>query len=203
MDNTGVTTTELQSEIQQQNQEQQNQNTDLNMKDNKDIDDMLLGKFKSVNDLANAYKNMESHLGQQTKELGELREQAKFFDTLKKYKAEWEEKSKSAQDFLTNVVKKYEKDEYFKNQEFTNMFKEAFKLIGTNLDVDKFVSLIDKYALARISMNDKQKAAKKETENAKSQMQFLTSSANKNTEFAPNLDALTPQQIDEYVAKYI
>ena len=92
---------------------------------------------------------------------------------------------------------------YFNNSEFTDLFKEAFMMIGPNLDIDKFVSMLDKYTAARISLNDKQKAAQKETENAKSQMQFSDSATKKNQESVLNLDKLTPEEIDAYVAKHI
>mgnify|MGYP004550116879 FL=1 len=76
-------------------------------------------------------------------------------------------------------------------------------MIGPNLDIDKFVSMLDKYTAVRIALNDKQKAAKKETENAKSQMQFSGNESKKNSEAVLNLDKLSPEEIDAYVAKHI
>lgn len=165
--------------------------------------EMLLGKFKSVDALTNAYKNMESHLGQQSKEIGELREKAQMLDNILKNNEQKEKMNKVVKDYLENAIAKYNKDEYFNSSEFTDLFKEAFMLIGPNLDIDKFVAMLDKYTAQRILLNDKQKAAKKETENAKSQMQFSGSAIKKNFESVLNLEKLSPEEIDAYVAKHI
>ena len=191
---TQVSTTENQQIDSVQNQEQQGQGLNSNM---------ILGKFKSVDDLANAYKNMESHFGQQSKEIGELRGKAQMLDNFLKNNEQKEKMSKVVKDYLENALGMYKKDEYFNSSEFTDLFKEAFMMIGPNLDIDKFVSMLDKYTAARISLNDKQKAAQKETENAKSQMQFSDSATKKNQESVLNLDKLTPEEIDAYVAKHI
>lgn len=192
--NETVATAEAQQTATPQAQEQQVQGENNNM---------LLGKFKSVDALTNAYKNMESHLGQQAKEIGALREKAQMLDNFLKNNEQKEKMSKVVKDYLENALGKYKKDEYFNNSEFTDLFKEAFMMIGPNLDIDKFVSMLDKYTAARISLNDKQKAAQKETENAKSQMQFSDSATKKNQESVLNLDKLTPEEIDAYVAKHI
>lgn len=192
--NETVATAEAQQTATPQAQEQQVQGENNNM---------LLGKFKSVDALTNAYKNMESHLGQQSKEIGVLREKAQMLDNFLKNNEQKEKMSKVVKDYLENALGKYKKDEYFNNSEFTDLFKEAFMMIGPNLDIDKFVSMLDKYTAARISLNDKQKAAQKETENAKSQMQFSDSATKKNQESVLNLDKLTPEEIDAYVAKHI
>lgn len=192
--NETVATAEVQQTATPQAQEQQVQGENNNM---------LLGKFKSVDALTNAYKNMESHLGQQSKEIGALREKAQMLDNFLKNNEQKEKMSKVVKDYLENALGKYKKDEYFNNSEFTDLFKEAFMMIGPNLDIDKFVSMLDKYTATRISLNDKQKAAQKETENAKSQMQFSDSATKKNQESVLNLDKLTPEEIDAYVAKHI
>ena len=191
---TQVSTTENQQIDSVQNQEQQGQGLNNNM---------ILGKFKSVDDLANAYKNMESHFGQQSKEIGELRGKAQELDDILKNNEQKEKMSKVVKDYLENAIGKYKKDEYFNSSEFTDLFKEAFMMIGPNLDIDKFVSMLDKYTAVRIALNDKQKAAKKETENAKSQMQFSGNESKKNSEAVLNLDKLSPEEIDAYVAKHI
>ena len=192
--NETVATAEAQQTATPQAQEQQGQGLNNNM---------ILGKFKSVDDLANAYKNMESHFGQQSKEIGELRGKAQMLDNFLKNNEQKEKMSKVVKDYLEIALGKYKKDEYFNSSEFTDLFKEAFMMIGPNLDIDKFVSMLDKYTAARISLNDKQKAAQKETENAKSQMQFSDSATKKNQESVLNLDKLTPEEIDAYVAKHI
>lgn len=49
--------------------------------ESKQDDDLLLGKFKSVDDLAEAYKNLEKHAGSQGNELGDLRKQVEEIKT--------------------------------------------------------------------------------------------------------------------------
>ena len=146
---------------------------------------------------------MDSHFGQQSKAIGELRGKAQELDDILKNNEQKEKMSKVVKDYLENALGKYKKDEYFNSSEFTDLFKEAFMMIGPNLDIDKFVSMLDKYTAVRIALNDKQKAAKKETENAKSQMQFSGNESKKNSEAVLNLDKLSPEEIDAYVAKHI
>ena len=165
--------------------------------------ELIMGKFKSVDDLSNAYKNMETKHGQQSKELGELRKKAKIFDDMQKALQSNREKNKSLEDYINKTVPKYDKEEYFKNAEFSNLYKEALMALGTNLDTDKFVSLLDSYVNSRISMYEKSQSAKSETENSKSQMQFSDSSPKAASKAIPKLDTLDDAQIDEVIAKYI
>lgn len=178
-------------------------NTETQNVSNNQNNSKILGKFKSIEDLAAAYKNMESQQGQQSKELGELRKKAELLDSLSNQIAERSKNAKAAQDYLSQVLPKYQKDEYFNNTEFNSLYTEAFRALGPNLDTDKFVSLLDKYVESRISMSEKAKAAKNENENAKSQMQFSSSDAKSSSKAVTKLDMLTPQQIDEYIAKHI
>ena len=107
-------------------------------------------------------------------------------------------------DYMSKHIAKYDKDEYLKNPEFGNLFTEAFLALGTNLDIDKFVSLTDKYVQARINMYEKSKLAKTENEEAKSSMQFSGSDAKSSTKtLLPKVDTMPLDKIDEFVAKYI
>jgi len=179
-----------------QNQLQQSQNVENS--------DLILGKFKTVDDLKNAYKNMESQQGQQSKELGDLRKKTEQLEQFQKQKIENVEKLTSAMDYMSKHVAKYDKDEYLKNPEFGNLFTEAFLALGTNLDIDKFVSLTDKYVQARINMYEKSKLAKTENEEAKSSMQFSGSDAKSSTKtLLLKVDTMPLDKIDEFVAKYI
>ncbi len=165
--------------------------------------ELIMGKFKSVDDLSNAYKNMETKHGQQSKELGELRKKAEILDKIQKQVSDFQENNKAIKEYIDKNAEKYNKDEYLKNPEFNNLYKEALIALGTNLDTDKFVSLLDSYVNSRISMYEKNQSAKSETENSKSQMQFSDSSPKAASKAIPKLDTLDDAQIDEVIAKYI
>ena len=165
--------------------------------------ELIMGKFKSVDDLSNAYKNMETKHGQQSKELGELRKKAEILDKIQKQVSDFQENNKAIKEYIDKNAEKYNKDEYIKNPEFNNLYKEALMALGTNLDTDKFVSLLDSYVNSRISMYEKNQSAKSETENSKSQMQFSDSSPKAASKAIPKLDTLDDAQIDEVIAKYI
>ena len=48
------------------------------------VEELILGKFKSVDDLAKAYEELQRHQGQNSEELGNLRKELNSFNTLKK-----------------------------------------------------------------------------------------------------------------------
>lgn len=164
---------------------------------------LILGKFKTVDDLTNAYKNMESQQGIQSKEIGELRKKAEKLEQYQKQAEENDARMQSAREYFDKNVPKYDKDEYFKNPEFGNLFKEAFLVLGPDLDLDKFVNLTDKYVESRIKMYEKAKQAESENEKAKSNMQFSDSSLKKSSQTLPKVDNMSKEQIDAFVAKYI
>lgn len=170
---------------------------------NSENSELILGKFKSVEDLTNAYKNMESQHGQQSKEIGELRKKAEMLDGLQKKFNKQVELFSGAKEYVTNIVNKYDKEQYFKNPEFNKLYQEAFTALGTNLDTDKFVTLLDNYVESRIGLHEKEQSAKSETENAKSQMQFSDSAIKKDTKALPKVQTMTPEMVDAFVAKYI
>ena len=170
---------------------------------NSENSELILGKFKSVEDLTNAYKNMESQHGQQSKEIGELRKKAEMLDGLQKKFNKQVELFSGAKEYVTNIVNKYDKEQYFKNPEFNKLYQEAFTALGTNLDTDKFVTLLDNYVESRIGLHEKEQSAKSETENAKSQMQFSDSAIKKETKALPKVQTMTPEMVDAFVAKYI
>lgn len=181
----------------------QNQAQQVQQSQNSDNSELILGKFKTVEDLTNAYKNIESQHGQQSKEIGELRKKAELLDGLQKQFNEQTEKLSGARDYITKNVEKYNEEQYFKNPEFNKLFTEAFLALGPNLDTDKFVSLLDGYVNARIGLHEKAKSADSETEDAKSQMKFSGSDAKKDAKPLPKIQKMTPAMIDEVVAKYI
>ena len=152
-------------ELQQSNETSNNDvSQEINQNEtNQNDSNLIMGKFKSVEDLSNAYKNMESLQGQQSKEIGELRKKAQIFDEVQKKINETNQNYQAAKEYFEKNVPKYDNDDYFKNPEFSNLYKEAFLALGTKLDTDKFVSLVDNYVKSRISLYEKAKSAKSET----------------------------------------
>ena len=190
-------------ELPNQEQPQTNDNVQLEETSPPKQEELILGKFKSVEDLTNAYKNMESQYGQNSKELGELRKKAQDFEALQKYNEEQGTKYSTAKEYLDKILPQYSTEEYFGNTEFIQLYQEAFNAFGPELDTDKFISLLDGYVSARVNLLEKAKSAKLETEKAKSQMQFSSSDTQKTQAPIPNLATISQKDLQEYVAKYI
>lgn len=164
---------------------------------------LILGKFKDVDELTNAYKNIQTQHGQQSKELGELRKKNQMYEEFQKNFQENIDRYNSANEYLKNVVSQYNKEEYFQNPEFSTLYQEAFNTLGTKLDTQKFIGLLDKFAQARINLHEKSKLAKSENESIKNQMQFSKSDSKFAPSHLPKIDSLSDAEIDAFVAKYI
>lgn len=190
-----------------ENKEFDNVNSNQNNEAPKNIEtkqeELILGKFKNVEELAKAYQNMQTQSGQQSKELGELRKKAEEFDSLKAQSEQEEIFKQTAQNYINNVRPKYDKEEYFKNKEFNEIFGQAYNAYGENLDTDKLVSLLDAYAQSRINLYEKYKSANSETEEAKAQMNFSQSEPKKDSSTIPNMSNMNKDEIDRLIAKYI
>ena len=190
-----------------ENKEFDNVNSKQNNEAPKNIEtkqeELILGKFKNVVELAKAYQNMQTQSGQQSKELGELRKNAEEFDSLKAQSEQEEILKQTAQNYINNVRPKYDKEEYFKNKEFNEIFGQAYNAYGENLDTDKLVSLLDAYAQSRINLYEKYKSANFETEEAKAQMNFSQSEPKKDSSTIPNMSNMNKDEIDRLIAKYI
>ena len=181
------------AELTQQNQEGQA---------NDAPSELILGKFKSVDDLTKAYEKLEKFQGLQSQELGKLRQQNNEINNITKiWKSQKEiENAKSS---LQEVAKKYDKPEYFQDSAFREIYKEAYKTLGENLDTDKFVNLIENYVTSRIYALEKSKSVHTENENAINSMAF---SQNKQSSITPpkkRLDEMTPNEVDELLERLI
>ena len=108
---------------------------------------LILGKFKSAEDLEEAYKQLEKLQGNQSSELGALREKVASMnrdnEALSYLQSILENKAQ-----IQECVKKY--PEYFADPSFKQIYTEAFRAFGADLDVDKLVNLVEGYASARI-----------------------------------------------------
>ena len=186
-----------------------NQNSEANhvQVDGKSIEDpskeLILGKFKSVDELVKAYSELQKFQGESSKELGELRKESSSMNTLKGSLEEILALSQEMSEIISSDKEKYNQAEYFQEPTFRELYKEAVSALGKNLDTEKFVNLLETYVKSRITAYDKSKLAQKETEQVLDSMTYEKSS---NTPFTPpkkHFDEMTSQEIDELLEKLI
>ena len=79
--------------------------------------ELILGKFKSVEDLSKAYQELEKHQGLQSEELGILRQNSAMFKGVQQAWAK-EREVKEAEAEIKEAVKKYNTPEYFQDPSF-------------------------------------------------------------------------------------
>lgn len=164
--------------------------------------ELILGKFKSVDDLSKAYQELEKHQGFQSQELGKLRQEALKIENITKGWAK-EKEIQDAKDELLEISQKYNKPEYFQDQSFRDIYSAAYLALGKNLDTEKFIGLIENYVASRIYAKERENAAKTETEKALKNMAF---SKNNNSSITPpqkRLDEMTPKEVDELLERLI
>lgn len=163
---------------------------------------LILGKFKSQDDLIKAYQELEKYQGIQSQELGSLRQDTAMLGNIKQA---WE-KEKSIQDAekdLRAVAEKYNTPEYFQNPTFREIYREAYLALGKNLDTERLISLVEGYVSSRIFEHERAKSANAETQDAISGMGF---EKNNKTSFTPpqkRLDEMTKKEVDELLEKMI
>ena len=161
---------------------------------------LILGKFKSTEDLTQAYKQLEKLQGNQSSELGMLREKVASMnqndELLKVLKSVYENK-----DLIQESVKKY--PEYFSDPSFKQLYTEAYRAFGAELDVDKLVNLVEGYASARIFAYEKSKQAEAETKKTISGMKFDKNDKTVSTPVRKSIQQMSPKELDEMLEKLI
>ncbi len=165
--------------------------------------ELILGKFKSVEDLSRAYEELQKRQGQSSEELGSLRKEIaginEFKENLNFFNAKKEE-------YLETVLRdkeKYDLPEYFQDPTFKEIYQEALLVYGADLDTGRMIDLIEKYVSTRIQAHEKKKLAKTETQNI---LDSMTYSKNPKPKFAPpkkSFDEMTPQEVDELLDRLI
>ena len=163
-------------------------------------EELILGKFKSVEDLSNAYQELEKLQGNQSLELGNLRKNTGIINAIQEA---WQQENNLKQNanFLQDTVNKY--PDYFLDPSFKEMYKVAYNALGTNLDTDKFIELLEGYVSSRIFNYKQEQNAANETENV---LKSMTYSKNASTSFTPptkTLDEMSKEEIDALLDKYI
>jgi len=161
---------------------------------------LILGKFKSAEDLEEAYKQLEKLQGNQSSELGALREKVASMnrdnEALSYLQSILENKAQ-----IQECVKKY--PEYFADPSFKQIYTEAFRAFGADLDVDKLVNLVEGYASARIFAYEKSKQAKAETQQAIGGMKFDKNDKTVSTPVRKSIQQMTPKELDEMLDRLI
>ncbi len=198
---------EIQEQNQQENYEVSEPDTDNfeteqieNEGQSEDPSNLILGKFKSVEDLSKAYQEIEKQRGIQSEELGILRQNAV---KLKDITDIWDKAKnvKEAADSIKEAVNKYEK--YFIDPSFKQMYKEAYLAMGKNLDIDRFVNLLEGYVSSRIFAHERERAAEAETSKATDLMTFSKNEKSSLTPPKKRLDEMTPKEVDELLERLI
>ena len=165
--------------------------------------ELILGKFKSVEDLSKAYAELEKHQGESSNELGMLRKNAASMENLAQKFQQISGMHGELTEYLNEYKNKYDTPEYFQNQSFKEIYREAFKPLGSGLDTDKFIELIENYANSRILENEKSKLAKEETQKVLSSMTY---SKNPKSSIIPpkkSFDEMSEKEVDELLERII
>lgn len=164
--------------------------------------ELILGKFKSVEDLTKAYQELEKYQGIQSQELGELRQNAAAVNAIKGI---WEKQDNlvKASKELEKVAAKYNTPQYFQDPSFREMYKQAYLALGKNLDADKFINLLEGYVSSRIFAHDKMKSANSETQRVVNSMTFEKNNTNSLEPPKKRLDEMTPKEVDELLERLI
>ena len=163
---------------------------------------LILGKFKSVDDLTKAYQELEKNRGLQSEELGQLRQNSVLLNNIKKA-WEQEQQIKDAEQELKAVSEKYNTPEYFQDPSFRELYREAYLALGKNLDSDRLVNLIEGYVSSRIFALENSKAKESETSKALNSVSFEKNSKSSITPPKKRLDEMTQDEVNELIDRLI
>ncbi len=164
--------------------------------------ELILGKFKSVDELSKAYEELQKYQGAQSQELGTLRQHSAMLNNINELWSK-EKEIQNAREELTGISQKYNKPEYFQDPSFREIYKEAFVALGKKLDTDRFINLLENYVSSRIFAKEKASSAKNETENAIGTMTFSKNNTSSLTPPKKRLDQMTPKEVDELLERLI
>ena len=167
------------------------------------VEELILGKFKSVEDLAKAYEELQKRQGQSSEELGNLRKEIAGVNELKENLNFFNAKKDEYLETVLRDKEKFSSQGYFEDPTFREIYQEALLVYGADLDTDRMIDLIEKYVSTRIQAHEKKKLASSETQNI---LDSMTYSKNPKSKFAPpkkSFDEMTPQEVDELLDRLI
>jgi len=168
-----------------------------------DPSELLLGKFKSVDDLSKAYQELEKLQGVQSAELGSLRENANVYRLIKEHNDEIK-RIQNASEELKKTAQKY--SSYFADPSFRQIYGNAFLALGDKLDTDRLVNLLEGYVSSRIFAHENSKAESAETKKAIDNLTFDKNEEKqpvKNSFAGKRINDMSPKEIDELLEQMI
>ena len=166
-------------------------------------EELILGKFKSVEDLSRAYEELQKRQGQSSEELGNLRKEIAGINEVKENLNFFNAKKEEYLETILRDKEKYNLPEYFQDPTFKEIYKEALYVYGADLDTERMINLIEKYVSTRIQAHEKKKLASNETQSV---LDSMTYSKNPKSKFTPpkkSFDEMTPQEVDELLDRLI
>ena len=166
-------------------------------------DKLILGKFKSTEDLAKAYEELQKHQGKSSQELGNLRKELADYNSYKDLFGALNNYRTSIDSVIARDKELYNSPEYLQNPVFKEIYSEALITFGENLDTDRLINLLEKYVETRISSHEKQKAAKNETQQVLDSMNYAKNPKNSLTPPKKSLDEMSDDEFKESLRKLI
>ena len=166
-------------------------------------EELILGKFKSVEDLSRAYEELQKRQGQSSEELGNLRKEIAGINEVKENLNFFNAKKEEYLETILRDKEKYNLPEYFQDPTFKEIYQEALYVYGADLDTERMINLIEKYVSTRIQAHEKKKLASNETQSV---LDSMTYSKNPKSKFTPpkkSFDEMTPQEVDELLDRLI
>ena len=164
---------------------------------------LILGKFKSVEDLSKAYEELQKFQGKSSEELGSLRKELASYNSYKDMMANLGNYQNSISSVIERDKSLYNTPEYLQNPIFKEIYTEALMTFGDNLDTDRLIGLLDRYVENRISSYDKEKSAKSETQNVLDSMNYSKNTKNALTPPKKTLDEMSDDEFKASLRKLI
>ena len=183
--------------------QEEGQSFDAEIVEKDPTEKLILGKFKSVEDLSKAYEELQKRQGQSSEELGNLRKEIAGVNELKENLNFFKAKKDEYLETILRDQEKYDLPEYFQDPTFKEIYQEALYVYGADLDTERMIDLIEKYVSTRIQAHEKKKIASSETQKVLDSMSY---SKNPKSKFAPpkkSFDEMTPQEVDELLDRLI
>lgn len=164
---------------------------------------LILGKFKTVDDLSKAYEELQRSQGRHADELGALRKEANSLRQLQDTCLYYQNLYNNITAVYDRDMEKYNSPEYFQDPTFREMYREAVGMFGEDFDTDRFVNLLETYVSARIFANDRKKAASNENQQVLNSMNYSKNSKSSFTPPKKRFDEMSDKEIDELLERRI
>jgi len=164
---------------------------------------LILGKFKSVEDLTKAYEELQKFQGKNSEELGSLRKELSGYNECKEVMSKLSNYQNSILSVIEHDKELYNTPEYLQNPVFKEIYSEALMTFGDNLDTDRLVGLLEKYVVNRLEAYDKQKTASKETAQVLDSMSYSKNPKNSLTPPKKTLDEMSDDEFKASLRKLI